>query len=125
MDPALAFPEECETLQACRILEGVSMRKGRPAILIMLLLTLSACALNQYPVNSRGQTYGAMADAPIWGETFESFEDMVALMPDLVCVEATNGKEGYATKEDLFLSSKSEVPVFESDGITQIGVMVR
>jgi hypothetical protein len=77
-----------------------------------------------YPTNAAGQTYGG-------GK--ELVEE-----PDLVKVLATNGKHGYCLKSDLegtppkTLEEAEEItkrglrgytiPVYESDGVTQIGV---
>lgn len=87
-----------------------------------------------YPTNEAGQTYGAEDENM-------SFEDR----PDLILVQATNGREGYVLRESLDevtganVSSPQEalewqrrqddagwdrlaIPVFLSDGLTQIGV---
>lgn len=83
-------------------------------------------------VNDAGQTYGS--DLRV-----ESFEDT----PDLVAVVATNGREGYVLREDLYEEppaspeealalneAKREsavdgvvrtIPVVESDGVTHVG----
>lgn len=79
-----------------------------------------------YPKNDRGQTFGSDIDAP-----------NPAQGPDLVRVYATNGKVGYVYSEQLngpsFSSPQaasawsagarvaSTIPVYESDGVTQIG----
>lgn len=87
-----------------------------------------------YPTNEAGQTYGAEDDNV-------SFEDR----PDLILVQATNGRQGYVLRETLDevtganVSSPQEalewqrrqdeagwdrlvIPVFLSDGVIQIGV---
>ena len=77
-----------------------------------------------WPVNDSGQTYGVQGDSPV--------------APDLVRVMATNGKEGYAFSTELqgpqptspadaaknFSTPRPsrQVPVYLSDGKTQIGV---
>ena len=83
-------------------------------------------AKSVYPVNANGQTYGAMRPS-----LYE--------VPDLIAVQATNGKTGYCLKGDLMpphtASTPEEVaeenernlkgytiPVYKSDGVTQIGV---
>lgn len=84
--------------------------------------TLATSAL--WPMNSRGQTYGITTDNQ---------------EPDLVRVVATNNKVGYSLRTELngpTPSSPEEalrwqaeqagksrvIPVYESDGVTQIGV---
>lgn len=59
-----------------------------------------------YPVNEHGNTYGSLAGMPddVWG----SYEDMHALFPDLVLVEATNGATGYVWKDELDPPSAGE-----------------
>ncbi|MET4096984.1 hypothetical protein [Arthrobacter sp. UYCu712] len=77
-----------------------------------------------WPVNDSGQTYGVQGDSPV--------------APVLVRVMATNGKEGYAFSMELqgpqptspedaaknFSTPRPnrQVPVYLSDGKTQIGV---
>jgi len=81
-----------------------------------------------WPTNANGQTYGSSAGAQPGEE------------PDLIAVEATNGKEGYCLKGELnhpyngldrdeataeamnkaALSGRT-IPVYESDGTTEIG----
>ncbi|MBN1459971.1 MAG: hypothetical protein JXA57_10560 [Armatimonadetes bacterium] len=85
-------------------------------------------AWNLWPTNERGQTYGTPQ------ETAVGYHE-----PDLMRVLATNGKTGYALSADLAgpePSSPEEalewqaehgseprtIPVYESDGVTQIGV---
>lgn len=76
-----------------------------------------------WPVNDSGQTYGEQGDSPV--------------APVLVRVMATNGKEGYAFSADLqgaqptspadaaknFSTPRPsrQIPVYLSDGKTQIG----
>jgi hypothetical protein len=75
--------------------------------------------------NARGQTYGTLPDRP---------DDP---MPDLVRVEATNGRSGYCRDKDMKgpcprdaeANTKAclrgyTIPVYESDGTTQIGEFV-
>lgn len=78
-----------------------------------------------WPTNARGQTYGTATE--VNGQTFE---------PDLIAAYATNGKLGYVLRTDAegpMPTSISEalaqnnaptrtIPVYESDGVTQIGV---
>lgn len=83
-----------------------------------------------WPKNDHGVTYGSGLDAV-------SPEDE----PDLIRVQATNGKEGYAYRTDLegpepsspaaaIAQQKAKggkpdvIPVYEVDGITQIGVFL-
>jgi hypothetical protein len=85
-------------------------------------------AWNLWPTNERGQTYGTRQ------ETAAGVHE-----PDLMRVLATNGKTGYSLSTDLagpVPSSPEEalewqaergseprtIPVYESDGVTQIGV---
>lgn len=87
----------------------------------------------KWPKNASGVTYGSSGKAV-------SLEDE----PDLVAIVATNGKEGYAYRSDLEEPEPSSpaaavarqnarvkagykpppVPVYEVDGITQIGVFL-
>lgn len=84
-----------------------------------------------YPVNGSGLTYGSLPEATTPDNG-----------PDLVLVVAANGKQGYARRVDIepyqprdpqeALARQSartgrerkEVPVFEADGETVIGVFV-
>ena len=79
-----------------------------------------------YPTNAAGQTYGG--------------EKPLVKAPDLVAVVATNGKHGYCLSSDInppphppktheeaeAMSDRAlrgyTIPVYESDGVTQIGV---
>lgn len=83
-----------------------------------------------FPVNAAGETYGR-SDGSVRPED----------EPDLILAQATNGKIGYVRKADLDGATGAEVsnpseaiewertkprtaveiPVFESDGVTQIG----
>ncbi len=84
-------------------------------------------AISVYPTNAKGQTYGP--NLPMVEE------------PDLIKVQATNGKIGYVLRTDLegpapttpqqalsqqaALAGKDQaIPVYESDGTTPIGVLV-
>ena len=81
-----------------------------------------------WPANDSGLTYGTPT------ETVSGYHE-----PDLIRVAATNGKNGYAYRADLegpVPSSPAEalewqaeqagktttIPVYQSDGVTQIGV---
>lgn len=84
-------------------------------------------ARTDWPTNADGQTYGKAPDA-------KSFEDR----PDLIEAVATNGAVGYVLKSDAYLPAPEtaeealemtkaslrgrEIPVYGSDGVTQIGV---
>lgn len=88
-----------------------------------------SAALQQpsFPHNARGQTYGSSA-----------FSKAPADDPDLILVVATNGQEGYVqagdlngptprTPEEAAAMSKTpprSIPVFLSDGQTQIGIFI-
>jgi hypothetical protein len=82
-------------------------------------------AKSAYPTNAAGQTCGG--DKPLVEN------------PDLVKVQATNGKAGYSLKADIYPDADPRtpeeaeeitkrglrgymIPVYESDGVTQIGV---
>jgi hypothetical protein len=87
-------------------------------------------AVGDWPVNARGQTYGSNIDVGPENE------------PDLILVEATNGKTGYSLKTDLdgpmpktpeealaWQEARKgqpprEIPVYLSDGVTKIGVFL-
>jgi hypothetical protein len=86
---------------------------------------------DRYPVNARGQTYGSGSDA---GPDLNG-------VPDLVSVIATNGKVGYALREDLDSGGaprtveevramqksgqrSRDIPVYQQDGTTVIGVFM-
>ncbi|MDI6799550.1 MAG: hypothetical protein QMD53_02615 [Actinomycetota bacterium] len=92
------------------------------------LITRSESKGTAWPKNNLGVTYGSGLDAV-------SPEDE----PDLIKVEATNGKVGYAYRADLegpepsspaaaIAQQKAKkgkpdiIPVYEVDGVTQIGV---
>ena len=76
-------------------------------------------------INARGQTYGTLPDGP---------SDPI---PDLVRTVATNGRTGYCREKDMLgpcprdaeTNTKAclrgyAIPVYESDGTTQIGEFV-
>lgn len=110
--------------QGVLIPAGVAMHEGgEPA----------AAIVPTYPKNARGQTYGSVSDAVLPQHE-----------PDLIRVRAASGKEGYVAKETLdeaigaHVSSPAEavawqrrqdaatwntltIPVFKSDGTTQVG----
>ena len=82
---------------------------------------------SKYATNDHGQTYGTLSTGVLTPP-----EDY----PDLVGVVASNGNEGYALASDVFgdltvpdspgeaverNTSPSRVPVFQSDGQTQVG----
>ncbi len=85
----------------------------------------SSTERTDWPTNEKGETYGSSGLA-------KSYDDV----PDLVQVMATNGKVGYAFRISLDNPPKAfeasseneanlrgwEVPVYESDGVTEIGV---
>ena len=90
----------------------------------------SSLAVTNYPKNAQGLTYGSDLYA-------KSPQDV----PDLLLAMATNGKEGYVLRTDLeepMPTSPQEalaqqaaragkdrvIPVYELDGITQIGVFI-
>lgn len=86
----------------------------------------SPYAVDHYPVNAQGQTYG-MIDQGLAGDP-EARAELIAVTTD-------DGKEGYAYGQDLFAPVPSgpdeaatlsdepyEVPVYELDGRTLIGV---
>lgn len=84
----------------------------------------------EYPRNGEGQSYGSVMQAP-----------RPDLEPDLILVETTDGKTGYARKVDMdgpnFKSPEAalawqrahanaarRIPVFNADGMTVIGQFV-
>lgn len=88
----------------------------------------TSLAVTDYPKNAQGLTYGS-----------DSYAKSPQDEPDLILATATNGKEGYVLRTDLeepMPASPQEalkqqaaragkdrvIPVYESDGITQIGV---
>lgn len=106
---------------------GVAIAKGSDSTSTQAAVQ---SATTDWPVNERGQTYGSEVKA-------QSEADV----PDLVSVVATNGKHGYclnsqlnATPEPPKTAEEAEammravlcevtvIPVYESDGTTQIGV---
>ena len=100
----------------------------RSFILISLLvnLLLPACSpttsnLSDYPVNDSGLTYGPVPDYEDVMDA-ETREEHLERWPDLVLVETAEQEEGYVYKDDLFDSGKEDIPVYESDGATVIGV---
>ena len=84
--------------------------------------------------NKYGQSYGTVYDAVTLSE-----EPLSVNEPDLIYVLATNGKYGYAKKEDMYSCGPTspddtewekrifgnkdyyEIDVFDSDGVTVIG----
>ena len=95
---------------------------------LMLIMALVACSVDsqssengnveetqtQFSVNENGQTYGTILEAGCDG-----------VMPELVEVEATNGLQGYAYWSEMNsdAAANTEIPVYEIDGKTQIGVL--
>lgn len=92
-----------------------------------------AAARPDYPTNARGQTYGSLNDAVLPEDE-----------PDLIRVQASNGRQGYVEKEvldavtganvsspeeaiawqaaqDAATSAPAPIPVYESDGRTVVG----
>lgn len=101
---------------------------ARHAVSDARMLVPADPAWNLWPTNERGQTYGTPQ------ETAAGYHE-----PDLMRVLATNGKTGYALSTDLAgpepstpeeaLEWQAErgseprtIPVYEADGVTQIGV---
>lgn len=94
---------------------------------------LPAAVNTAYSVNRHGQTYGSAMGV-----------STPAQLPDLIQVQATNGATGYVTREDLLGPSPtlnqvlgyprdsqgnfvapqpaSTIPVYASNGTTQVGV---
>ena len=107
------------------------------AAIVVLVVGFSAIAVastrdsaTKWPRNASGMTYGSGLDA-------QSPQDE----PDLIKVEATNGKVGYSLRTDLEgpepktpqealriqaarAGTAQEIPVYLSDGITKVGVFV-
>ncbi|MHB9004315.1 MAG: hypothetical protein ACYC6C_09685 [Coriobacteriia bacterium] len=92
--------------------------------------TLAEPTSDLWPTNASGQTYGTPTGTP-----YDYRE------PDLIKVCATNGKIGYSVRVDLegptpaspeealWLQAEQAgkgrvIPVYESDGVTQIGVFI-
>lgn len=117
----------------------VGMAVGAATLIVMMLAAYSVVAASAdltpapagaptaWPKNANGVTYGSGLDAV-------SLEDE----PDLIEVQATNGKIGYAYRTDLEAPDPSSpaaavaqqktwgtqpevIPVYEVDGVTQIG----
>jgi len=107
------------------------------ATVVVLVVGFSAIAIastrdsaTNWSRNASGMTYGSGLDA-------RSPQDE----PDLIKVEATNGKVGYSLRTDLEgpepktpqealriqaarAGTAQEIPVYLSDGITKVGVFV-
>ncbi len=99
-------------------------------IAIAVILGSAALASGFNPLslagtNERGQTYGTLPDGP---------NDPI---PDLIRVVATNGRTGYCRDKDMLGPCPSDaaantkaclrgyrIPVYQSDGTTQIGEFV-
>jgi hypothetical protein len=109
-------------LLATAVLMGTAMARAgdKPA-------QVGEAVTTAWPTNAAGQTYGNLPDA-------KSPYDA----PDLIGTVATNGGEGYVLKTDMMRPRPKTaeeaaaynqavmkgwtIPVFESDGVTQIGV---
>lgn len=69
-----------------------------------------------YEVNTIGKTYGSLISS-----------EAVGKLPDLMAAQATNGTTGYVFTTDFEIAQKapeselSALPVYLSDGITQVG----
>lgn len=110
------------------------------ALLIMIIISLPisvfACINSDTGLrfNKSGQSYGTIYDAVTVPD-----EPLSVNEPDLIYVLATNGKYGYAKKEDMYACGPTspddtewkkrvfgnkdyyEIDVFDSDGVTPIG----
>ena len=106
---------------------GASIAKGNDATSVQVAAQSTTTG---WPVNERGETFGSDIDA-------KSEADV----PDLVAVVATNGKHGYCLNSQFNAEPPSPktaeeaaammhdalcegrvIPVYTSDGVTQIGV---
>ncbi|MDR2956967.1 MAG: M56 family metallopeptidase [Coriobacteriales bacterium] len=59
--------------------------------------TIATAGASGFKTNDRGQTYGTFADAG----------GLNGNLPDLIAVQASNGKDGYITREDFIRSSRA------------------
>lgn len=99
-----------------------------PADASELVVPIESRPAPVYPTNADGQAYGSELDAPSPDQ-----------LPDLIYAIATNGKYGYVRRDDLHPSAQPtspeeaiaqnsdqprEIPVYETDGKTQIGTYV-
>lgn len=91
----------------------------------------------EFAVNEFGQTYGGLPDPDAASDALpmDAEEYYETYWPDLVSVYATNGKEGYVYRDELFVVpanpeeavklsqiEKEPLTVYESDGRTVVGV---
>lgn len=83
---------------------------------------IAKSSIPSYRTNQDGQTLGSINDAP-----------SPFALPDLIAVQADNGRQGYAYREEICpmptteeefkkLSTISQVIVYESDGVTPVGI---
>ncbi|MDJ1121051.1 hypothetical protein QJ043_00370 [Olsenella sp. YH-ols2217] len=77
--------------------------------------------LAQYPRNAMGLTYGHLNNEELAGVQM-SAEEANAAIPDLVWCQNIDGQDGYFYKYAMFCDLE-EIPVFLSDGHTQVGVI--
>lgn len=116
------------------------MKKILFALLIVIIISLPISVFayinsdTGLRFNKYGQSYGTVYDAVTLSE-----EPLSVNEPDLIYVLATNGKYGYAKKEDMYSCGPTspddtewekrifgnkdyyEIDVFDSDGVTVIG----
>lgn len=89
----------------------------------------------EFAVNEFGQTYGGIPDLEPGSYNMPATEYYETYWPDLVSVRATNGKDGYVYRDELFVvpanpeeaiklseSEKEPLTVYESDGRTVVGI---
>lgn len=102
------------------------------AFLLWFFSSYEILGMNVYPKNSAGYSYGSIGYAIIPDDC--SPDDEYAYYPDLIAVVNNDGLTGYVWKEDLFpplpsnpaeaaeyIGSSGPIPMYENDGITQIG----
>lgn len=97
----------------------------------------SSTNMPEFAVNEFGQTYGGMPDLEPESYNYDmpATEFYETYWPDLVSVRATNGKDGYVYRDELFVipanpeealelsqSEKEPLTVYESDGRTVVGI---
>lgn len=88
-----------------------------------------------FAVNEFGQTYGGVPEPKSMSQPMDAEEFYKTYWPDLVSVRATNGKDGYVYRDELFVvpanpeeaakldqSEKEPLTVYESDGRTVVGI---
>ncbi len=115
-------------------------RKILSALLIVIIISLPISVFayvnsdTGLKFNKSGKSYGTVYDAITVPD-----EPLSVNEPDLIYVLATNGKYGYAKKEDMYACGPTspddtewekrifgnkdyyEIDVFDSDGVTKIG----